>query len=76
MIEIDKNNAEAWYNKGVTLVRLDKFFDAIDCFDKAIEINPNYADAWRGKGIALELTGRYPEAQQNYEKARELGYTK
>jgi len=54
-IEINPKYADAWYNKGVTLVQLERQEEAIKAFDKAIEIYPKYAGAWNNKGVALAI---------------------
>ncbi len=54
--------AEAWYNKGVSLLRLKRYEKATVCFDKVIRLKPNDADAWHGKGAALFELERYEEA--------------
>jgi tetratricopeptide (TPR) repeat protein len=52
-IEIDPNDANAWYNKGISLGKLETYEEALKCYDKAIEIDPNHAYAWRNKAVAL-----------------------
>ena len=51
-IEINPNDSDAWYNKGVALGKLGKFNEAMKVYDKAIEINPNDSDAWYNKGVS------------------------
>ena len=45
--------ASAWNQKGLALQELQRYEEAITCFDKSIEINPTYTDAWYSKGLAL-----------------------
>ena len=45
--------SDIYNGKGYALGNLNKYREAIECFDKAIEINPKHADAWRYKGYAL-----------------------
>jgi tetratricopeptide (TPR) repeat protein len=64
VIEINSNNADAWNNKGLSLIMLSRYGEAIQALDKAIEIKPNNAAAWSNKGCALDGLGRYDEAMQ------------
>jgi len=36
-----------WSDKGVTLIKLAKYKEALECFNKALEINPDYKPALR-----------------------------
>lgn len=58
-----------WLNKGFSLGALNKYQEAIDCYNKALEMNPNYAKAWCNKGIPLKKLGKYEEAMKCYNKA-------
>jgi hypothetical protein len=49
----DPNYVIAWYNRGNSLAKLNKYAEAVESSDKAIEIDPNNADAWINKGLAL-----------------------
>jgi tetratricopeptide (TPR) repeat protein len=51
-ISIDPEFAEALTAKGIALVGLGKYNDAIECFDKATDVL-EYAEAWNNKGLAL-----------------------
>jgi tetratricopeptide (TPR) repeat protein len=64
--------AEAWNNKGVTLVGLGRFSDAVDAFDKATALNPNLADAWANRGAALWELGRPKQAIASMDKALQI----
>lgn len=50
------------FDKGITLVCLGKYEEAIQCYEQAIEIDPNDAVAWSNKGITLGWLGKYEEA--------------
>jgi len=45
-LEIDPNDAVAWYNKGRPLDNLKRYEEAIACDDRALAIDANYAHAW------------------------------
>ncbi|MCL0095377.1 tetratricopeptide repeat protein, partial [Dehalococcoidia bacterium] len=48
-LEIDPKNADAWNNKGDALYDLDKYEDAIHCYNKAREIKPQPSHVWLRK---------------------------
>lgn len=64
--------AEGWSNRGMSLVALGRYPEAIDCCDKALERNPRDAFAWTNKGNALASTERHAEAIGCYDKALEI----
>ncbi len=68
-IEINPQDSEAWKNKGLDLVILQKPEGAIRAFDKAIEINPQYSDAWTSKGLALAELNKLDKAIKAFDKA-------
>ena len=61
-----------WYNKGVALVKMGLYGEAVKCFDRVIELNPNNADAWTNRGRALVEMGRYTEAIKSHDRAIEI----
>ena len=44
ILEIDGNNAEAWYNKGCFKARLGDSDAALKCLEKAVEIDERYVE--------------------------------
>lgn len=78
-LKLNPNHSKAWYNKGMSLVRLgESKEDALLCFQKAIEINPLDAEAWNNKGSVLVMLGNHGDALTCYDRALELrsGYGK
>lgn len=65
----DPKNAEAWYNKGLSLGNLGKEEDEIKSYDKAIKIKPDYGDAWNNKGFVFAKLGKLEESIKYFEKA-------
>lgn len=65
---------EAWElgNKGASLNSLGRFYEAIDCFDKALAIDPMDAKTWNNKGSTLNHLGRFDEAIRCLEKATNI----
>ena len=51
---------------------LEKYEEAIICYEKALECDPRLKESHYNKGRALSFLGRFPEAIESYEKAIEL----
>ncbi len=62
----DKN---AWYNRGVALLHLERFSEAVDAYDHALKLDPGMPDAWNNRGVALAWLGRNEEAMESYNRA-------
>ena len=45
---------EEWLNKCFSLFKLERYEEAIACFNEAIRLDSEYSNAWYGKGISLE----------------------
>ena len=71
-IELNPNFSVAYCNKGSALDDLERFQEAIECYDKAIELNPNYSNAYCNKGLALKNLKNHQDAIECYNKAIEL----
>ena len=52
--DIDPGFAEAWYNKGIALIHLGKYPEAIRVFDKVLTITPGNNEARHQRDLALE----------------------
>ena len=61
--EVDKFPNGAWCNKGDLMFRLNKYGEALECYENALDLNPRYAIAWNNKGTTLARLGRYDEAK-------------
>ena len=53
VLEIDPENFDAWFNKGLALVDLGRYSEAIECFDKALEIEPGNTAVQMSREIAI-----------------------
>lgn len=72
MVKIPNAEEEAsweWNNKGISLINLSKYEQAITCFDKAINIDTKNDGAWDNKGNALRFMSRHMEAMDCYNNA-------
>jgi len=58
--------------KGAELTREAKFFEAIQCFNKALAVDETCADAYVGRGAASAGNRNFPSALQDFDRALEL----
>ena len=72
IIRFDQRYAPAWNIKGAALSKLEKYEDAMKCYDKALEIDGRNTLAWYNKGTALSKLGKYEDAIECYDKALEI----
>ena len=64
-----RGEAKDWSEKGRCLNSLERYDEALECFDQAIEIDSNDASAWRIRGDVLDDLERYDEAVESLDKA-------
>ena len=74
-IELNPNNADAYFNRGYSKADLKDHYGAISDYTKVIEVNPNYADAYKNRGVSKEKLGDLIGACADWKKAAELGDT-
>ncbi|EGK87757.1 Tetratricopeptide TPR_1 repeat-containing protein [Microcoleus vaginatus FGP-2] len=67
-----RGEAKDWSVKGYCLSRLERYYEAVECLDKAIKIDSNYVRAWAHKGNVLDSLKRYDEALAFLDRAIEL----
>jgi tetratricopeptide (TPR) repeat protein len=51
---------------------LQRYREAIACYDQAIKLHPDIADIWYNKGATLCKIKRYPDALKCFERVLEL----
>jgi len=56
------------YNRGNTLMSLQRHDDALAAFDRAIALDADFRQAWQNRGITLTRLGMLREALDNYER--------
>ena len=64
-----KPHAKTYNRRGLLLVEMQRYFEAINSYKKAILLNPDYKDAYNNLGIVLDEIGEYDEAIASYMKA-------
>ena len=80
-VEIDAGFFDAWLRLGLVYYRMDKYDDAVGCFDKCIHIaegdagdrgcNPLY-QAYYNKGLSLYKKEEFKKALFNFKKSEKL----
>ena len=71
-IQLNPNDADAYYNLGIALSDQKKLDAAVAAYQKAIQLNPNYALAYYNLGNALSKQKKLDAAVAAYEKAIQL----
>jgi len=61
-----------WYNRGISLLYLRRYEEAIASFDKTLEFKPNDHEVWNIRGILLWTLGRLDEALTSFDRAIEF----
>lgn len=65
----------AWLTLGPVLLELNKYPEAIECYQSAIKVEPDNPMAWAGLANAYAQAMRPEDAISAYERAFELGAT-
>lgn len=72
-LELNPRMAAAHYNRGVILLRLNAWADAIEAFTRAIEIDPGFGAAYYNRGFAHFSRGNRDDAVADISRAGQLG---
>ena len=71
-VKLLPNDAEAYYNLGVTQKSLGQLESAVTSYRRALELKPDIADAYNNLGIILQDLGQFDSAEANYRQALEV----
>jgi len=71
VLEIEPDNAAAWFNLGAALGALGEPQSAEAAYRRALEANPKYAEAWSNLAGLLGASGRGEEELAAYRRAIE-----
>jgi Flp pilus assembly protein TadD len=69
---LEPADALVYSSRGLVLINLGKFEDAIADYSRVIQLNPNDAWAYHNRGLAFEKLGKLEEAGRDYSKANAL----
>lgn len=64
-IVVDPSNGQAYFERGMTLLNLDRDADAVADFDRALEIAPEFPGALHWRARALESLGDHQGAAED-----------
>jgi tetratricopeptide (TPR) repeat protein len=71
-LEIQPENSEGWYARGIVLHYLNDYGEAIASFDQARAINPNDHNVWNMRGVSLSHFNRCEEAISSFDQALKI----
>lgn len=66
-LNIDKDYVSAWNDKGVALMELDNYQEALKCFEQVIRLEPGDNMAWYNRGYVLLILKEYQEAVNTFD---------
>ncbi len=72
---LDPNATDILNNKGIVLIKLGKYDEAIQVFDKILTLDNENVGGLYNKGVALDRLGRHTEAIEYRQKALEIDPT-
>lgn len=77
-INVDPNHLGAFYNKGVTLKKMGRLVEALNCLEMCLEIDFRDIDSLKAKGKILADLNKLDEAldsiNETINKSKKLGY--
>jgi tetratricopeptide (TPR) repeat protein len=71
-LSLFEENANAWYNLGVTYMGMGKQQSALKAYQKAISIDPKQINAWNNLGVIYFQNGDYQQAENFFQECLKL----
>ena len=71
-LKLQPDDHLAWFNRGFSLWKLDRYEEAVASFDQALKLQPNDPKAWYNRGVNLNNLDRDKEAVASYDRALKL----
>ena len=71
-IELDPNDALAYFNRGNAYADQEEYARAMEDFNRAIELDPNDALAYYNRGVTYADQGEYDRAMEDCNRAIEI----
>jgi tetratricopeptide (TPR) repeat protein len=69
LLALQPRSVDAWYNRGVALLALQRWPEALQGYDRAVALKPTHADAWVNRGMVLQKLHRQEEALASFNTA-------
>ncbi|OLP16817.1 hypothetical protein BST81_19170 [Leptolyngbya sp. 'hensonii'] len=71
-IQIEPDNARAWFSKGAALAKLQRHEEAIQSYDRAVQLRPDSSEIWFSLGVSLTKLQQYEAAINAHDQALQL----
>jgi len=71
-ISIRSDNAGFHYNRALALQQLNRFPEALACYDAALALRPDHVEALNNRGVALKKLGLLEEARESFDRTLAL----
>jgi len=71
-LQINPNDANYWYNKGLILENAKEYDDALSSYGQAVKFDSSLENAWLRQGLVLQAQGKYNESISTLDQALSL----
>lgn len=80
-LELDRNNADLWYNLAIVYIELKEPNEALKNFNRALELNPKHKLSLFNSAILMQESGKFPKtmsifSQSEYQKTHNTFFGK
>jgi tetratricopeptide (TPR) repeat protein len=72
-IKLNPDNADAYYNRGVTYRKLGQHERAIEDYNEAIRLRPQFAFPYYNRGLSYRELCQNEQAERDFAKVKKLG---
>ncbi|HAC25514.1 MAG TPA: hypothetical protein DCE81_11405 [Cytophagales bacterium] len=76
IVELNPESAEFWNLKGNMHTLYTDYYDAIDCYDRAIDLKPDYGEAYFNRGLAYLMSYAPIQGCDDLQESRRHGYAR
>ncbi len=68
-VRFNPRNVGCWLNRGNILFAMEKYDEALLCYENALKVRQDIPNAWNNRGVVLKHKGKYDEAMRSYNAA-------
>lgn len=72
LLAADDQNAEIWWARGLTIMNMGEFDEAVECLRKSVELEPDNQRYLLDLGKHLAMLGMEEEAVRQFERVVEI----